>query len=226
MHGDTAARLEKAREALAAAELSATAGSVGQATTGGGNDGELEDVEPGRVRPGGVAGQGPRSQHAREADPDAVARQLVLRQLTMGPRTRRQLSDKLKRRGCATEVIDRVLDRLSEVGLIDDRAYAQMLVRTRQETKGLAAAAISHELRRKGVADDLIDQALDGVDPVAEKEQARELVAKRLRTMHGLDREVQTRRLAAFLTRKGYGAGVCYDVIREALDTAPEHQRD
>lgn len=144
----------------------------------------------------------------------------------MGPRTRRQLEDKLRDRGADPQVAARVLDRMSEVGLVDDEAYVEMYVRSRQETKGLASSALRHELRSKGVADEVIDSALEEIDPEREKEQARSLVARRLRTMRGLDREVQTRRLAGFLARKGYGAGVSYQVIREALDELPEHTRD
>src|SRR5690606_37317055 len=145
----------------------------------------------------------------------AVARSIVLRQLAMGPRTRRQLEDKLRDRGCEPQVARTVLDRMTEVGLVDDESYAEMFVRSRQETKGLAASALRHELRQKGVADDVVEAALEEVDPEREKEQARALVARRLRTMRGLDREVQTRRLAGFLARKGYGSSVSYQVIRE-----------
>lgn len=150
----------------------------------------------------------------------------MLRQLAVGPRTRKQLSDKLAQRGCAADVATRVLDRMAEVGLVDDQSFAEMMVRSRQETKGLAAPALRHELRRKGVPDEIIEGALQEVDPHRERAQAEELVGKRLRTMQGLDREVQTRRLAGFLARKGYGAGVSYEVIRDALDTLPEHGRD
>ena len=69
-------------------------------------------------------------------------------------------------------------------------------------------------------------KSLDEVDPEHEKDQARALVARRLRTMRGLDREVQTRRLAAYLARKGYSSAVSYQVVREALDVLPEHSRD
>lgn len=144
----------------------------------------------------------------------------------MGPRTRRQLEDKLRDRGCEAAVASRVLDRMAAVGLVDDEAYAEMWVRSRQETKGLAAGALRHELRTKGVAEHLVDAALEEIEPEQEKEQARALVARRLRTMGGLDREVQTRRLAGFLARKGYAPGVSYQVIREALDDLPEHARD
>lgn len=189
-------RLEAARQALAAAE---------QAAAGGVPEQVREDREP---------------------EPENVARQIVLRQLAAGPRTRAQLRQRLDRRGCDPDVAERVLDRMTQVGLVDDAAYARMFVHSKQETKGLAARAISHELREKGVDQELIDAALEDVDTEVEKEQARALVAKRVRQVHGLDREVQTRRLAGFLARKGYGPGVAFDVIREALDAAPEHQRD
>ncbi|MGD8148474.1 regulatory protein RecX [Ornithinimicrobium sp. Y1694] len=190
-------RLSAAREALAAAESAASASGLRSAAP--------EQSEP---------------------DPHAIARKIVLRQLAMGPRTRRQLEDKLRDRGCEPQVAARVLDRMGEVGLVDDEAYAEMFVRSKQETKGLAAGALRHELRAKGLSDEVVDAALEEIDPEHEKEQARALVARRLRTMRGLDRDVQTRRLAAFLARKGYGPGVAYQVVREALDELPEHLRD
>lgn len=199
-------RLSAAREALTAAEAAASASGLrpAQERSGAG---------------GGGAGAG-------EPDPHDVARRIVLRQLAMGPRTRRQLEDKLRDRGCDPQVAARVLDRMGEVGLVDDEAYAEMFVRSRQETKGLAAGALRHELRAKGVADHVVDAALEEIDPEHEKEQARALVRRRLRTVRGLDREAQTRRLAGFLARKGYGSGVSLQVIREALDDLPEHARD
>lgn len=205
----TADRLSAAREALAAAESAASASGLRPAA---GTRPEVRGGEP--------------SSSQAEPDPHSVARRIVLRQLAMGPRTRRQLEDKLRDRGCEPQVTARVLDRMSEVGLVDDEAYVEMFVRSRQETKGLAAGALRHELRQKGVSDELVEAALEEIDPDREKEQARALVARRLRTMRGLDREVQTRRLAAFLARKGYGPGVAYQVIREGLDDLPEHARD
>lgn len=154
------------------------------------------------------------------------ARQIVLRQLTMAPRSRAQLEDALRRRNCPQDVMDRVLDRMEEVGLVDDAAYAGMLVRSQQQGRGLARRALAQELRRKGVDDATAREALDEVDPHAEEERARELVAKRIRAMAGLDATVQTRRLAGMLARKGYPADVTMRVVREAVREAPEHRRD
>ncbi|USQ78863.1 recombination regulator RecX [Ornithinimicrobium faecis] len=217
-------RLARAREVLAAAEAgepsvdptpptTTTRRSADRAPDSRRRDGSDTDV------PESVRGDA-------EADPHDVARQIALRQLTMAPRSRKQLEDKLRQKGCADEVSHVVLDRLEEVGLIDDAAYARMLVRTRQETKGLAPRALSQELRRKGVSDDLIEDALADIASDDQHVRARELVDKRLRTMRGLDPQVQTRRLAGFLARKGYDSNVAFGVIREALADLPEHQRD
>ncbi|HET8602955.1 MAG TPA: regulatory protein RecX [Marmoricola sp.] len=150
----------------------------------------------------------------------------MLRQLTMAPRSRKQLEDKLRQRGCDDDVAAAVLDRMTDVGLVDDEAYAATLIRSQQATKGLARRALAHELRKKGVDDEIARDTLDRVGEEQEREQARALVDKKLRTMHGLDRQVQTRRLAGMLARKGYSPGMSYAVIREALDASPEHRRD
>ncbi|WP_235499407.1 regulatory protein RecX [Janibacter sp. Soil728] len=161
-----------------------------------------------------------------DADPYAVARAVVLRLLTGSPKSRSELEKALRRKDCPDDVAAEVLDRFEEVGLVDDAAYAQAFVRSKQAGRGLARRALSHELRKKGVDDELAQAVLDEVDPQDERARAHELVAKKLRSMHGLDRTVQTRRLAGMLARKGYGSDVTRVVVAEALDAQPEHQRD
>ena len=162
-----------------------------------------------------------------EADPYEVARAIVLRQLTAAPRSRKQLEDTLLQRNCDPDVAAEVLDRMEAVGLVDDEAYAHMLVRSQQQGRGLARRGLAHELRKKGVDEQTAEVALDAeVTAEGERARAEELVAKKLRTMSGLDRQVKTRRLAGMLARKGYSGELAYSVIREALDQDPEHRRD
>lgn len=187
--------------------------------------------QPARARRGGrrarAAGAAPAPERPdRDSDPHDVARAIALKQLTMAPRSRRQLADKLRQKGCDDEVAARVLDRLEEVGLIDDEAYAAMLVRSQQAGRGLARRALQQELRRKGIDDETVTASLEEIDDEDERERARALVAKKLRSMHGLDATVQTRRLAGMLARKGYPSSLAFAVIREAIADAPEHQRD
>jgi len=160
------------------------------------------------------------------SDPHDVARQIVLRQLAMAPRSRAELTQTLAQRGCPADVTATVLDRMTEVGLVDDEAYAQMLVRSQRAGRGLGKRALVRELRNKGIEDDLADEALASISDADERDRARALVDKKLRAMHGLGIEVQTRRLAGMLARKGYSSSMTYAVIREAIADAPEHLPD
>jgi regulatory protein len=151
-------------------------------------------------------------------DPEAVARAICLRALTGAARTRAQLADLLARRGIPDDAATAVLDRFSEVGLIDDAAFARAWVSSRQAGRGLARRALGAELRAKGVEQEVAAAALEEVDPQDEWDAARRLVARRLPSMHRLDRQTAERRLIGMLARKGYGGGLAGHVVREALD--------
>lgn len=152
-----------------------------------------------------------------EADPESVARKILLDLLAVKARSRKELADKLASRLVPEDVAREVLDRFVEVGLIDDRLFARSWVESRQAGKGLARRALAQELRRKGIDDETAREALDEVEPDDEEESARLLVRKKLRSMRGLDQATSTRRLAGMLARKGYPAGVAFSVVREEL---------
>lgn len=155
-----------------------------------------------------------------EADPEAVARKILLDTLTGQARSRQELADKLAKRGVPDDLAARLLDRFTEVGLIDDAAFARQWVESRHRSRGLAPRALKQELRRKGVTDDDASEALEQIDEADQRAAARALVDKKLRSMRGLDPQVATRRLAGLLARKGYGAGLAFSVVREALADA------
>jgi regulatory protein len=155
-----------------------------------------------------------------EADPESVARTILLDQLTGRARSRRELADKLRSRNVPDEIATRLLDRFTEVGLIDDAAFARQWVESRQAGKGLAKRALSDELRRKGVDPEVTREALDELDPHVEEAAARRLVRKKLPSMRRLDHATATRRLAGMLARKGYPAGLVFAVVREELGAA------
>jgi regulatory protein len=154
----------------------------------------------------------------QESDEEARARDICLRQLTLGPRTAAQLAAAMARRGIAAETADRVLSRLGDVGLIDDAAFAAAWVGSRHTGRGLARRALGHELRARGVAEPVVVTALAGLDPDREAATARELAARRLATTRGLEPTVRFRRTAAVLARKGYSPELSYRVIREVLE--------
>jgi regulatory protein len=153
----------------------------------------------------------------READPEAVARMLCLRQLDARARTRAELAAYLSRKGVPSEPADRVLDRFTRVGLIDDAALAESFVDSRHREAGLGRRALTLKLRQRGVADDVIESAVSVVDSEAELAAARDLVARKLRSVATLEPQVQARRLVGMLARKGYPPGLAYSVVRERL---------
>ncbi|WP_443089386.1 RecX family transcriptional regulator [Yinghuangia sp. ASG 101] len=184
---------------------------------GGRRDGGGQAAEPGSAGRRRAQRTGP-AQIDPDADPEAAARAICLRQLTGQPRTRAQLADALRRRGVPDDVAEHVLGRFTEVKLIDDAAFAAAWVDTRHAGRGLARRALARELRQRGVDPDLVDEAVERLDPEQEWETARALVARKLPGMRRLDRHVRMRRLAGMLARKGYGEGLALRVVREALD--------
>src|SRR6201746_694203 len=114
-----------------------------------------------------------------EADPESVARTILLNQLTGRARTRSELATKLSSREVPDDVAARLLDRFEEVGLVDDAAFARDWVEQRQSGRGLARRALAQELRRKGIDDEVAKEALDEIDPDDEVEVARALVRAR-----------------------------------------------
>jgi regulatory protein len=153
-------------------------------------------------------------------DPESVARGICLRALTGAPKTRSQLADLLATRGVPDDAAEAVLDRFTEVGLIDDAAYAQAWVSSRQAGRGLARRALSAELRAKGVDPEVAAQAVEAVGEDDERAAARRLVDRKVGAMRRLDRTTATRRLMGMLARKGYNGGLAAAVVREALDSA------
>ncbi|MDO7866976.1 regulatory protein RecX [Nocardioides jiangxiensis] len=152
-----------------------------------------------------------------EADHEAVARKILLDQLTGQARSRAELQKKLDAKDVPKAIATRLLDRFEEVGLVDDAAFARQWIASRQPGKGLASRALAQELRRKGIDDEVAREALDEIDPEDEREVARRLVQRKLRSMRGLAPEVATRRLVGMLARKGHGPGVAFAVVREEL---------
>lgn len=152
---------------------------------------------------------------AGTADPHAAAKAVVLRRLTAAPRSRAQLAGDLAGRGFDEDVIEEVLDRFVEVGLIDDAEYARMVVRSQGESRSLGRRGLAQELRRRGVPEAEADEALAGLDPELEEARARDLVRRRWDPAG--DQQAQARRVAAMLGRRGFPGEMITRLVTDAL---------
>jgi regulatory protein len=183
------------------------------------------DEESRRPRAGSRRGRGGRGPSAPaagpddvEADPEGVARTVVLRKLAAQARTRHELATALASRDVPEDVADAVLDRMEAVGLVDDEAFARDWVESRQQRRHLSRSALRRELQTKGVDRDQIDAAVAGVETEDEMTAALALATKKLRSVQGLERDVQYRRLAGALARRGFSGGVASAVLSQVLD--------
>lgn len=151
---------------------------------------------------------------------EELAFSYCLRRLTAAARSEHDLRTKLLERGYEDGVIDAVLVRLRRAGYVDDAAFAQAWVRTRSVTKSLTAPVLRQELRRKGIADELIDDAVAGVCAEAEDDRARELLRRKAPTRIPEDRAERdriARRLGGVLARKGYSSARAWALVNELL---------
>jgi regulatory protein len=150
---------------------------------------------------------------------ESAARAIALRLLESQPRTRAELARAMARRGVPDDAAAVVLDRFEEVGLVDDEAFAASWVTSRHAGRGLGRRALGQELRRRGVAADLVRDAVAVVTGDDEEAAARALATRRLRTMTGLPRETQLRRLVGMLARKGFSHSLAMKVAVDTVDS-------
>ena len=147
----------------------------------------------------------------------ALAKNMVLRKLTRAPQTRQQLADYLLERGIAEDVVGEVLDRMTDVGLVNDTEYAAMFVRSKRTSRGLAPRMLAQELRQRGIDAEIIESELAGISPDDDRELARSLVVKKLASLRNLERDAQIRRLTSMLVRKGFNSGLAFEIVRAEL---------
>lgn len=158
---------------------------------------------------------------AEETDPYTRAKTIVYNQLAYSAKTRGQLRKKLQAEGFDAELIEPLLDKFEAAKLIDDAEYAQSFVAQKSRTKKLSRAALRRELAERGVRGEEAENALAQRTDEQEREDAAELVRKKLRPGMDLsdraEKDKVTRRLLGMLARRGYSSSVSMAVIREEL---------
>lgn len=127
--------------------------------------------------------------------------------------SKKELTDKIKRT-CDEESAEKAVERMEELGLVNDRVFAERYARKLLFTKHMSKTAASYELARKGIDRELADEILDSID-VDEREQIREVIEKKYRNIS--DEKIKRRAFSA-LQRLGYR----FDDIRAVLEEYKE----
>ncbi len=148
------------------------------------------------------------------AEEREAAMAAALRLLGQRGRSVAELRTRLRRQDYSPTVVERVITRLNELGYLNDTAFAQRWVETRQRASPRGAALLRRELHQHGVAGHVAEQAVASAAGDAYT-QARRAAAPRLARLAHAEFETFARRLGGFLTRRGFRASVVYAVVRD-----------
>ena len=159
-------------------------------------------------------------------DPYEVARAIALRHLDRRDLTEAELRAKLIGRGVDDAVADAVVARFGEVGLVDDRRYAERYAVSRQALRSLSRTSVRRELQRKGVDPDIVSEATAVLDDDSEYAAAHDLGRRRLRSVARYARDVQYRRVGAALARKGFAPSLVHRVLSDLMSDGSDESAD
>ena len=151
------------------------------------------------------------------ADPYSDAMSMALYALAPRAKSRAELHTQLLKRGVDPEISSAVLDSLELQGLLNDLEFAHIWTESRRRQKKLSTGVIVQELRTKGVAQDIIDEVMQGADHEAEYQMAYDLAERKYRSCAHMDQMVIYRRVHSLLARKGFSHQITERIMRELL---------
>jgi regulatory protein len=148
-------------------------------------------------------------------DLKTIARDRSFRILGYRARSEHELRDKLLASGLDETTIDSTVEDLKEKKFLSDEQFIMAFVHDKMLTHPIGPLAIKQELKRKGISDELIEQAIE--EAFREKSQhevAAELIKKRQLAVTNENKLKVRKKLADFLYRRGFG----WEIIGSVLD--------
>jgi len=154
-------------------------------------------------------------------DPSRLERRahnVSLHALATRGQSRQEIEVRMRSREIPEDVIAAEMERLEGSGLIDDDALAEELVDKYSHRGGLGRRGVAEKLRHRKLSPDTIERALAALSADDELDQLREVAQSRARSLTKLPAEVATRRLVAYLNRRGYSGSAVYEVVRDVVN--------
>lgn len=154
------------------------------------------------------------------ADIEAAYR-TVLRYLELRSYARSDLGRRLLRKGHPRQAVEAALERATDLGFLDDAAYARGYVQTRA-ARGRGPSRLIRDLLALGVQRSLIDRALEAEWPEGSDRSSVPLVlaTKRAAQLGPLPRQTKRRRVLAYLARRGFSGREVTDMVEGVLSSA------
>jgi regulatory protein len=157
-----------------------------------------------------------------EQEQFTAGNQIAIDAVTRRMRSEKHIVELLVKRGVVEHVAEAVVERLKELKLIDDEAFAGAWVRTRVRVRGVARKELIMELVRQGVSYEVAECAVEENVEEDDSDRVRVLAQRLASRTRGLDRVAAERRIVGMLGRRGYPIGLAVEAAREALSEANE----
>jgi regulatory protein len=147
----------------------------------------------------------------QEQDAHEMAYQGAIKLIDYRMRSAKEIEGHLKRKGIQEETIAGVMERLNRSGLVDDGAFSRTWVENRVDFRPRSRRVLKMELHQKGIPDEEIQAALEGIE--SEEELAYRAAERYARKGNYPDRETFRKKLGGYLARKGFSYSTASQVI-------------
>ena len=125
-----------------------------------------------------------------------------------------EMRDKLKRKGYEKPDIDQTIETLVEKKFLNDKRFVENLIRTKLEIMNYGRQRIWQDLKKKLIADDLIDEALGNIEKNDEEDSAKEAMQSYIRKRGKPKEYKEKQKMIAYLSRRGFAWEVIEKVIQ------------
>jgi len=155
----------------------------------------------------------------RQLETEEELYEVAVRALMRRAHSVHEMKRKLERRGDNKLLVQVVMARLKENGMIDDAKYAKQFARQRTQTRKQGKFRVARDLRARGIPDRHISSALEEVAQTSdEAAMVRQRIERKLRSYRGPDtsKKIDEKKMASIyssLLRAGFSA----DVVRREL---------
>lgn len=150
----------------------------------------------------------------------------ALSYLTARMRTRAETEDRLRQLGYEDEEIQQTLERLCELGLIDDGAYASEYLRSRTATGHYSRKGLQYQLMKHKLDKEQIEEALGSISPEQERAAAEEIARREWKNRASLESAERRNKVFAKLCRRGFDMDTVIAVCRELAREEEEETDD
>jgi regulatory protein len=146
------------------------------------------------------------------------AKDAALRLIVQRPRSTHEVQTRLKQKEFAAETIEKVCLRLTELEMLDDRTFARYWVEQRNNFKPRSPMALRQELGQKGIAREIINEAVTQIDP---EKSARRAALKQVSRWQTLPKDAFEKKLSGYLQRRGFSFGIIKKITSEMWEQTP-----